>query len=176
MRPTRKLSLLETLAANLAAECHLAAMTGRPLREDASTLLDAMRPKRGPIVNHSDDVEGPAQKAVGDLLARHPKVLWAVRLNGGAMQVDDGKGGTRPLWFYRFVRTPADDVTLTDFLGQLKDGRMLVIEMKKPSWKKPTTLRENKQAAMIRTVNAAGGLGLFAVCVEDVVRALVTTE
>jgi hypothetical protein len=176
MRGKRPKSLRETLAGNLAAEQYLAASMGKPLREDAGSMLAEMGEKRTRAPSDPANTEAPAQAAVAHLLAVHPRVLWAVRINGGAMEVDvvkDGKVvGQRPLWFYRFVRTPGDDVTLTDFVGQMKDGRLLVIEMKKPTWKKPTTPREVKQAAMIRAVEAAGGIGLFAVCVEDVVARL----
>ena len=61
---------------------------------------------------------------------------------------------------YRIVRAP-EDMTITDFWGLLKDGRMFALEAKRPSWKGLHTPREVRQAKFINLVLAAGGIGGF---------------
>lgn len=86
-----------------------------------------------------------------DLLARHPRVAWAKRMNSFAgylahrnKQTGEMKVGSR------FVR--AGFPGLADILGQLKGGAMLAIEAKVP----PDELTDD-QAAFLEAVNAAGG-------------------
>jgi len=48
------------------------------------------------------------------------------------------------------------------------NARMFAIECKRRNWTKPTDQREHEQAAFLQMVRDAGGVGLFATCVEDV--------
>jgi len=63
--------------------------------------------------------EAGVLKAVMQFVAWHPLVAWAERMNTGAVTID-----TRFLRF-GFIGCP-------DILGQLKDGRLLAIEVKAP--------------------------------------------
>jgi hypothetical protein len=64
------------------------------------------------------------------------------------------------VWFYRVVtRQP---VTITDFWGILRDGRVFAIECKRPGWKAPHGDREMRQALFISLIQNCGGLGGFA--------------
>lgn len=101
---------------------------------------------------------GPPEKAIQDailaVLRYHPRVAWVERMNVGATKI-----GTR---FVRFGRPGMCDIT-----GQLKDGRRLEIEVKRPG-KKPTP----EQCAFIDMVNEAGGFAFVARSIEDVQAAL----
>jgi hypothetical protein len=104
-------------------------------------------------------LEAPVVAAVAELLAVHPKVLFAVRQNSGAASYEHSSGRYAPVWFYRVVtRQP---VTITDFWGILRDGRMFAIECKRPGWKAPHGDREMRQALFIMLVRNVGGVGGF---------------
>lgn len=132
--------------------------------------IDAIRvplPKQRTTPRLSDpaDTEGPVASAIAELLARHPKVLFAVRQNGGAFTYDTKDGRSAPVWFYRILT--GSEITITDFWGLLKDGRPFAIEAKRPSWKEPKLPREFKQAAFIMLMRNIGGKGGFATSVEE---------
>ena len=123
------------------------------------------------------DLEGPVQSDISDLLAVHPKVLFAVRQNSGMMYSEYENKTTGEIkksytWFYKWTRRRGKKMRITDFWGMLTDGRMFAIEAKKPSWKKPTDDREREQWEFILTVKSGGGIGCFATCVEDVIHCL----
>lgn len=66
---------------------------------------------------------------------------------------------------------------ISDLIGALPDGRFLAIEVKKEDWMPPNPGMKSwkhykEQEDFINEVNAAGGKGFFANCVEDVVREL----
>ncbi len=84
----------------------------------------------------------------------HPLVAWAERQNSGAARV-----GNR---FIRFGWPGCPDV-----LGQLKDGRLLGVEVKSPKGK-PSP----EQTLFLAQINAAGGVGFIAHDLRDVVAVL----
>lgn len=51
-------------------------------------------------------------------------------------------------------------------------GVFTAVEVKKPGWTKPTNDRERAQAAFLLHVQQRGGIGIFATCPEDYVRAV----
>jgi hypothetical protein len=105
-----------------------------------------------------DDLEKHTLAAVGELLAVHPKVLFAVRQNSGALQYErDGK--MVPVWLCRIVTS--QQVRISDYWGFLRDGRPLALECKRPSWKEPTDQREFEQAAFLMLIRNLGGTGEF---------------
>lgn len=65
----------------------------------------------------------------------------------------------------------ADPKRLADVLGQLKDGRLLGVEVKSPTGR----LRP-EQAAFLETIRAAGGVGFVARDLRDVRRELQAPE
>lgn len=115
--------------------------------------LRAYRPRAA-----NDDLEKHVLTAVGELLAAHPKVLFAVRQNGGALTYSKD-GRQVPVWFYKIVtRQP---VRISDYWGILRDGRLFAIECKRPSWRMGTEKRELEQAAFLMLVRNCGGVAGF---------------
>ena len=70
----------------------------------------------------SEPKEQQIQSVILDVLKRHPKVAWAHRMNVGATKI----GG-------RFIRFGLPG--MCDITGQLKDGRRLEVEVKRPEHK-----------------------------------------
>lgn len=65
--------------------------------------------------------EADILKAILKLLSLHPSVAWARRMNSGAFQIGPGPSAR---WFR------AGFVGCSDILGQMRDGRLLAIEVK----------------------------------------------
>jgi hypothetical protein len=105
--------------------------------------------------------EADVQRAVLKVLKMHPSVAWAERFNSRVVDVTDArsKTGVRPM---RMAFKGCSDV-----LGQLKDGRLMAIECKRPGGK-----LTDEQAAFLTTVNAHGGLGIVADSVDTLLRYL----
>jgi hypothetical protein len=101
-----------------------------------------------------DRKEAAALAEVLKALRCHPTVAWCERMNSGAARM-----GAR---FVRFGWPGCPDV-----LGQLKDGRILGVEVKGPAGK----LRP-EQAAFLDRVRAAGGVAFVARDLRDVFREL----
>ena len=106
-----------------------------------------------------EPLEAQVLRAVLTLLARHPRVAWAHRMNSGAGQIMR-RGGMSQWMRFGFPGCP-------DVLGQLRDGRLLAVECKRPSGK-PTA----EQESFLKCVNANGGVGLIARSVDDVLEVL----
>ena len=107
-----------------------------------------------PTKRSNDRPEAAALVEVLKALKAHPAVVWCERMNSGAAKV-----GNR---FIRFGFTGCPDV-----LGQLRDGRLLGVEVKAPKGK----LRL-EQAVFLERINGAGGLGFIARDCRDVFKAL----
>jgi hypothetical protein len=144
--------------------CFYARGAGKPLPPKPERLLELeRRSATRRAAPDPADSEAPVLAAVGELLAAHPKVLFAARQNTGAMHVEGANGRHYPIWFYKLIRRPgASDLTITDYWGFLRDGRPFAIECKRPSWKVPRETRELNQQAFIHMVEGIGGIGGFA--------------
>lgn len=92
--------------------------------------------------------------AVIRALALHPKVAWAHRMNVGAFKDGD-----------RFVRFGFRGCS--DIMGQMKDGRFLAVECKRPGGK----LTEYQLGFLVRVQNN-GGVAFVARSVDDVMKGL----
>lgn len=101
-----------------------------------------------------DRKEAAALVEVLQALRAHPGVAWCERMNCGAARI-----GAR---FVRFGWPGCPDV-----LGQLKDGRLLGVEVKGPGGK----LRP-AQVVFLERIRAAGGAAFVARDCRDVVREL----
>jgi hypothetical protein len=98
--------------------------------------------------------EAAALLEVLKALRTHPAVAWCERMNSGAVRI----GGR----FVRFGWPGCPDV-----LGQLKDGRLMGVEVKGPASK----LRP-EQAQFLDRIRAAGGVAFMARDCRDVLREL----
>lgn len=107
------------------------------------------QPKRS-----NDRPEAAALVEVLKALKAHPAVAWCERMNSGAARM-----GAR---FVRFGFKGCPDV-----LGQLRDGRLLGVEVKGPSGR----LRP-EQAFFLERVRGAGGVAFMARDLRDVLREL----
>lgn len=109
-----------------------------------------------PMVRTNARPEAAALVEVLRTLRGHAMVAWCERMNSGAANI----GGR----FVRFGWTGCPDV-----LGQLRDGRLLGVEVKAASGR----LR-SEQAIFLERVRAAGGVAFMARDCRDVLRELQT--
>lgn len=107
-----------------------------------------------PMVRKNDRPEAAALVEVLLALTAHPAVAWCERMNSGAAKI-----GNR---FVRFGWKGCPDV-----LGQLRDGRLLGVEVKAPKGK----LRP-EQTVFLERIRAAGGVAFMARDCRDVLREL----
>lgn len=103
-----------------------------------------------PVVRKNNRPEAAALTEVLMALTAHPAVAWCERMNSGAVRI-----GKR---FVRFGWKGCPDV-----LGQLKDGRLLGVEVKAPKGK----LRP-EQAVFLERIRCAGGVAFMARDCRDV--------
>ena len=103
---------------------------------------------------HNDRPEAAALVEVLKAVRAHPLVEWCERMNSGAAKV-----GNR---FIRFGWPGCPDV-----LGQLKDGRLLGVEVKSRTGR----LRP-EQSVFLDRIRGAGGVAFIARDLQDVVKAL----
>ena len=96
--------------------------------------------------------ESSLQHQILTCLKKDPLVAWVYTTSAG---VAKGVHGGRP---FRIGFNG-----LSDIIGQLKDGRLLAIEVKKPGGK----LKE-EQAEFIEKVNKNNGVGFMATSVDEV--------
>ncbi len=111
-----------------------------------------------PTKRTNDRPEAAALAEVLMALRAHPAVVWCERMNTGAARI-----GNR---FVKFGFTGCPDV-----LGQLRDGRLLGVEVKAPKGK----LRP-EQAVMLSRIAGAGGVAFVAHDCRDVYRELRGTK
>ena len=171
MAMKRKPTLQDTMEQNASGNRFYAAAYGKPMpAELEAPARKAVKPRA--VVNPSDpnELEAAVMREVAAVLARHPKVLFAIRQNSGSMEVESN-GKKMPIWFYRWVRS-RESMNLPDYWGLLTDGRMFALECKRRNWTKPTGEREGKQLAFLLTVRYARGIGEFVTCGEDAIKCL----
>lgn len=109
--------------------------------------------------------EGDVMRAVFDLLRRHRRVAWFMRLNSGAVS-----DGDRYTTFYRLYLPgrPGISKGASDYLGQLTDGRLFLVEVKRPGVTRGTI----EQEMLIGACQARGGVAGVCQSVEDVLALL----
>lgn len=95
--------------------------------------------------------ESVEQKKIQSHLEIHPKVARIARFNSGC------KGRIK---FNTLQGCP-------DLLGYMRDGRILMVEVKNSDWKGPCSDHEKEQAELINHCLAAGGVAYFAAGFQD---------
>ena len=171
-KPKFRPSLRDQVAGNVR---QLQAMGGgAELPPDLQASLDRMgiKPKREyrrrdavdiDAVHRAEAPDRPLEaeviRAVEKLLAVHPLVAWALRVNSGAASYSTASGKYAPVWFHRFVR--GSGYRMPDFMGATKGGRIIALECKRPGFNSPSDQREREQQAFLRLVIACGGLAGF---------------
>ena len=118
-------------------------------------MTDLFGLERQPVRIH-DRPEAAALVEVLKALRAHPAVAWCERQNSGVARI----GGR----FVRFGWTGCPDV-----LGQLRDGRLLGVEVKAAAGR----LRP-EQAVFLERIASAGGVAFVARDCRDVLRELAT--
>jgi hypothetical protein len=121
-------------------------------------MLDLFGADIAPTKRTNDRPEAAALLEVLKALRTHPAVAWAERQNSGAVRV----GG-------RFVRFGW--VGCPDVLGQLKDGRLLGVEVKAAKGR-----TSPEQVAFLERIRAAGGVAFVARDLRDVAQHLPTDQ
>ena len=132
------------------------------VRKPEALDIDAIHRKQ----KSDDDAEKHVQREVGELLAKHPSVLLAVRQNSGGMRYEDTQRQEHVMWFYKFWRCP-EKMTIVDYWGFFRDGKPYAIECKRRDWKWSDDPREIKQRAFLQMIEAIGGRSGFARGVEE---------
>jgi len=166
MKPTTRgrISLRDQIARNQSALDAL-----RPHGAPRVVLDMPSEPKqRAPRVA-TGKVEADVQAEVIAYLNERPDCRAVTRTNSGVMK--EGERYIRMATVYgkqNGMRMRLSDVQCV--LTPL--GRKVVIECKHPLWKRPSNPREHEQAAYLECVREAGGIGIFATCLQDVINAL----
>ncbi|GHU03553.1 hypothetical protein FACS1894158_02210 [Betaproteobacteria bacterium] len=104
--------------------------------------------------------ESDIQASILQALSVHPSVAWAERMNSGAGRLMYPGGNASRFIRFGFPGMP-------DIMGQLKDGRFLGIECKRPSGKVSP-----EQQVFIEKASKHGAVAFVARSVSDVWEAL----
>ena len=115
----------------------------------------------------TEPTEAQVQASILRYLKFHSRVVWAARFNSGAM-VKESEEGSKNRRYIRFNTLPG----CPDILGMLDDGRIIAIEVKRQSWRKPTCDREKIQGSFLKLCREHGAVALFARRIEDVATAI----
>ena len=158
----RRETLRDTIARNQQSMDLYAALSDRP-----RVVLTAPPPPkpRKPREPSTQGTEADVMRAVFDLLRAHRRVAWFMRLNSGAVS-----DGDRYTTFYRLYLPgrPGISKGASDYLGQLTDGRLFLVEVKRPGVTRGTI----EQEMLIGACQAQGGVAGVCQSVDDVLALL----
>lgn len=157
----RRETLREAIARNQASMDFYAAMSDKP-----RVVFDTPPPPKPRAKRVSTgESEADVMRAVFALLSQHRRVAWFMRLNSGAVS-----DGDRYTVFYRLYLRGHSGMTkgASDYLGQLTDGRLFLVEVKRRGVTRGTA----EQEALIAACRAAGGVAGVCQSVEDVLQLL----
>ena len=157
----RRETLRDTIARNQQSMDLYAALSDRPRVVLTAPPPPKPRAKRAP----TGDTEADVMRAVFALLSHHRRVAWFMRLNSGAVS-----DGDRYTTFYRLYLPgrPGISKGASDYLGQLTDGRLFLVEVKRPGVTRGTI----EQEMLIAACQAQGGVAGVCQSVDDVLALL----
>lgn len=164
----RRPSLRETIAKNQASMDLYATMSGKPrvvFEAPPEPVKRAKRPTAAGATAEPRGTEADVMRAVHAFLRVHPRVAWFMRINSGAVS-----DGDRHVVFYRLwmrglgVRSKG----MSDYLGMLDDGRLFLLECKRPGLRKAT----QEQQELLEWCRWHGGRAAVVQSVEDVAEVL----
>ena len=157
----KRTTLRDTIARNQQSMDLYAALSDRPRVVLTAPPPPKPRTKRAP----TGDTEADVMRAVFALLSHHRRVAWFMRLNSGAVS-----DGDRYTTFYRLYLRGYSGMTkgASDYLGQMTDGRLFMVEVKRPGVTKGTPEQERVLAAC----REHGGVAGVCQSVEDVLQLL----
>lgn len=157
----RRTTLRDTIARNQQSMDLYAALSDRPRVVLTAPPPPKPRAKRAP----TGDTEADVMRAVFALLSHHRRVAWFMRLNSGAVS-----DGDRYTVFYRLYLPGLSGMTkgASDYLGQLIDGRLFMVEVKRPGVKKGTP----EQERVLAVCREHGGVAGVCQSVDDVIALL----
>jgi VRR-NUC domain len=137
-------------------------LLGRKARAQGGFRCGDCAEKRGPTLKltRPEPSEADVLDAIRHLLRAHPDVAWFERMNSGAGRLSYANNKTSQFMRFGFPGCP-------DIIGQLKGGRALYIEVKRPSGRVSP-----EQAEFIAMAARHGAVALVARSVADVVEAL----
>ena len=164
---------------SIAAQEFMALGAPEQKREAATAFIADQRAQIKPVRARAAprQLEGPVVAAISELLAVHPRVLIALRMNSGAASYEAASGKYAPVWFHRWLRYPYK-MRMPDFFGFVNHHHdfnypiPLAIEAKAPGWTKPTDDREREQEKFLAFIEGCNGISLFATDVSQVAAAL----
>ena len=158
----RRETLRETIARNQQSMDLYAALADKPRVVLTAPPPPKPRAKREP---KPGDTEADVMRAVFALLSQHRRVAWFMRLNSGAVS-----DGDRYTVFYRLYLRGYSGMTkgASDYLGQLTDGRLFLVEVKRPGVTKGTP----EQERVLAVCRECGGVAGVCQSVEDVIALL----
>jgi hypothetical protein len=143
-------------------------LAGKPRMEIA---MPPPPKQRAPAGANGEPLESDIQRAIIDGLTWHPMVALVERINSGVAVERSAEGKPRYIEFSRVEFARAADrraMRSVDLSVMLIGGKRLVIEVKRPPWRKPRDDRERAQQAYIDHVVQFGGYGLFATSWDQV--------
>jgi hypothetical protein len=142
-------------------DAELADYTLRRKRVAESREEPAIKPKRKPFkLTRPEPTEGAVLNMILTALKIHPKIVWFERMNSAAGKLIYPDGNTSQFMRFGFVGMP-------DILGQVVGGRLLAIEVKKPSGRV-----SDDQQEFIDLANKHGAIAFVARSVADVLSVL----
>lgn len=131
------------------------------------------KPRAARVTVNARD-EADIQSEIIEYLRARPDIGCVIRFNRGTM-AEQGRFVRFSTVYEPHVWDGPDKLypAVVDLQAMLKPtGQLIAIEVKKASFRGPKDKREKQQALYLQYVRQAGGIGIFATCLQDVVNAL----
>jgi hypothetical protein len=159
-----KPSVREMQEASEKAQDFYALMSGKPRPEFKPLKPKQVRAKAG---SSGIPLEQDVKMDIIRALCRHPAVAWVEKHNSGS-------AGDSYIKFH-VIYLPTGkkiEVKKADIDFQLNNGRRVLVEVKRPGWKKPSNPREVAQSNYLDMARKARCIAMFSTSVEEVILAI----